>query len=511
MAAKFEGGAYLSSFVDAVLENLSSILEEDDSSFERNNLLARLEKCLYDVRPVLDDAELKQFTDKKVNKWLVDLHDTLYIADDLLDELSTKAGIDATQKGPGNSSSWSRLVDSYIEDTGDLERIVARLDSVVARKYYLRLKEGAKVDMSWRIPSASLVVSSDIFGRDKDKEEVIKLLLNDTYHAESPVTVIPIWGMGGIGKTTLAQLVYSDAKVVAKFDTRAWVCVAENFDPVGLTRTILQKISHASFNTDDFDSLQTRLKEALTGKTFLVVLDDLWHDHKDTWEHILKHFQHGNHGSKILLTTRSEKVASVVTTTELHYQLSLLSGEDCLLVFLKQAHLSIDSISPTLEKVGKDIVKKCDGLPLAAQGLGGLLRGNSDAKSWNLILKSEIWEFFYDMIKIVPALRISYYYLPTCLKRCFVYCALFSKDYEFDKGELVLLWMAENFLQPVGKKTPEEVGDEYFDELVARSFFQPADSTKENIFMLHDLMHDLAMIFAVEFYSRLKSMRKLMR
>ncbi|MED6199480.1 hypothetical protein PIB30_076293 [Stylosanthes scabra] len=441
MAAKFDGGAYLSSFLDVVLENLSSILEEDDSCLERNKLLERLQNYLYEVEPVLDDAELKQFTNKRVKKWLVDLQDALYSADDYLDELSTNAAIDATQKGPGSSSSdsWSRVVDSYIKDTRNLEHIVRRLEAVVARKDSLRLKEGAKVDMSWRIPSTSLVLSSDIFGRDKDKEKVIKLLLDDTRDAESPVAVIPIWGMGGVGKTTLAQLVYSDAKVVKKFNTRAWVCVAEYFDPVGLTRTILQKISPASsLNKDDFDSLQTRLKEALTGKTFSLVLDDVWHDQKDTWEHLLKPFQYGNHG---------------------------------------------------------------------IQGLGGLLRGNSDVKSWNRILKIETWEFSDDMIKVVPALRISYYYLPSCLKKCFVYCSLFPKDYEFDKGDLILLRMAENFLQPVEKKTPEEVGDEYFDELVARSFFQP-HSTREKIFVMHDLVHDLAMIFAREFCSRAEEHEK---
>ncbi|MED6106118.1 hypothetical protein PIB30_002011 [Stylosanthes scabra] len=345
MAAKFDGGAYLSSFVDAILDNLSKILE-DDSVLNGNHadleFLERLEKCLFDVGPVLDDAELKQFTDKRVNKWLADLHDALYSADDYLDELSTKIAT-ATPRDPGFSSYCSSLVDSYIQGSGDLEYIVGRLESVVARKTYLRLKEGGKVDLSWRIPSTSLVVSSDIFGRDKDKEEVIKLLLDDTRDAKL--------GMGGIGKTTLGQLVYSDAKVVEKFNTRAWVCVAENFDPVGLTRTILQKISHASsFNIDDFDSLQTRLKEALTGKTFLVVLDDVWHDQRDTWEHLLKPFRYGNHGSKILLTTRSEKVASVIASTGLHYQLSSLSDEDCWLVFLKQAHLSTDSIKSSSGK-----------------------------------------------------------------------------------------------------------------------------------------------------------------
>ncbi|MED6182145.1 hypothetical protein PIB30_025862 [Stylosanthes scabra] len=466
MAAKnLYGGAYLSSIVEAISDNLSKILEDDSFLYGNHSakkFLPRLEECLIEVAPVLDDAELKQFTDKRVKRWLLDLQDTLYFADDLLDELSTKAATaTATQTDPGISALCSRLVDSYIEDTDDMERIVGRLESLVRRKTLLRLKETAKVDMSWRIPSTSLVVSSDIFGRDKDKEEVIKLLFDDTCDAESPVTVIPIWGMGGIGKTTLAQLVYSDARVVEKFDTMAWLCVAENFDPVSLTRTILEKIASVSCNTDDFDSLQTRLKEALTGKTFLVVLDDVWEDQKDMWEDLLKPFLFGNRGT----------------------------------------HLSADSIKPTLEKVGKEIVKKCGGLPLAVQALGRLLGGNSNVTYWNQILKSEIWEFSHDKIKVVPALTISYYYLPSCLKKCFVYCSLYPKDYEFSKSELILLWMAENFLQPVARKTLEEVGEEYFVELIARSFFQ-AHKTEENKFVMHDLVHDLAMIFAGEFYFR---------
>ncbi|XP_016184664.1 putative disease resistance RPP13-like protein 1 [Arachis ipaensis] len=502
MAAKLDGGAYLTSFVDAVLDKLSSILEDDsvlEGNYSAQELLGRLEKSLYDVGPVLDDAEQKQFTDKRVKKWLVDLQDALYFADDLLDELSTKAAIAATQGDPGNSSSCSRLVDSYIEDNGDMEKIVGKLESLVERKAKLGLEKSAKLDTSWRIPSTSLVVSSDIFGRDKEKRDIIKLLLDDS---ESPLTLIPIWGMGGIGKTALAQLVYSDAEVVGKFDTRAWVCVAENFNPISLTRTILEKITCSSYKRDDFDSLQTHLKQKLIGKTFLVVLDDVWHDQQDIWEDLLKPFRYGNHGSKILLTTRSEKVASVVATTDLHYQLSLLSNEDCWLVFSKHARLSADSMkNPTLQKVGKDIVKKCDGLPLAAQALGGLLRGNSEVKSWNHILKNEIWKSSNDKIKIVPALRVSYYYLPSCLKKCFVYCSIYPKSYEFDKDELILLWMAENLLQPVGEKSLEEVGDEYFDELFVRSFFQP-HSTNEKTFVMHDLVHDLAMIYAGEFCFR---------
>ncbi|XP_015951248.1 putative disease resistance RPP13-like protein 1 [Arachis duranensis] len=510
MADKLYGGAYLSPFVNTVLDNVSSILEDDsvlygnDSALE---LLGRLQNCLYDVGPVLDDAELKQFTDKRVKKWLLDLQEALYFVDDFLDELSTKAAIDATQREPGNSSSWSRLVDSYIEDSGYLEKIVRRLESVVARKNYLRLKESAKVDMSWRIPSTCLVEPSEICGRKEDKEAILKLLLDDDDDAaDGDLSVIPIVGMGGIGKTTLAQLLYHDDKVKENFDFRGWVCVSEEFDIVKVTKTIIEVITSSSCNLTDLNLLQLDLKEKLSRQKYFIVLDDVWNENYSDWDKLLKPFQKGVKGSKILITTRNKNVASLVQTVSPH-ELRSLSDEDCWLVFTKHARLSTVSVeNPTLEKIGRDIVKKCDGLPLAAQALGGILRGNSDIRYWNHLLKSEIWKLSHDRINVVPALMISYYFLPSYLKQCFVYCSLYPKDYEFSKDELMLLWMAENILQPVEKKTIEEVGGEYFDELIARSFLQP-HSTEENKFVMHDLVHDLAMTCAGEFYFRAEELR----
>ncbi|QHN76010.1 putative disease resistance protein At3g14460 [Arachis ipaensis] len=508
MAAKLEGGAYLSSFVDAISEKLSSILK-DDSVLEGNEsaleLLGRLEETLSDVEPVLDDAELKQFSDKRVKKWLVDLQDALYVADDLLDELSTKAAT-ANPRDPGNSSFWSRAVDSCIEDSGVnvIEKIVGTLESVVGRKGKLGLKESAKLDTSWRIPSTSLVVSSDIFGRDEDKENIIKLLLDDTCDAGSRVTVIPIVGMGGIGKTTLAQLVYNDAKVVEKFDTRAWVCVAENSDPVNVTRIVIGAIDSSPCTMDNFDLLQTNLKKKLTEKTFLVVLDDIWDDRRDMWEDFLKPFHNGNNKSKILLTTRNENVASAFAANNLHYRLSLLSKEDCWSVFLKHSSISTHLKQyATLEAIGRKIVEKCKGLPLAVKTLGGLLRNKDNKGDWENILESEIWELAEDNSKIVPALRVSYHYLPSHLKRCFVYCSLYPEDYQFDKSQLILLWMGEDLLRPKKNNTLENIGCAYFDELVARSFFQPSN-TNNKLFVMHDLMHDLATFFAGNFFFKFK-------
>ncbi|MED6172210.1 hypothetical protein PIB30_047934 [Stylosanthes scabra] len=508
MASKFEGGAYLSSFVDVVLNKLSS-LDVNSTPMARNladqNLVQSLENSLLDVGLVLDDAEQKQIKNQHVKKWLIDLQDALYMADDLLDELCTKAATAAP--APGNPSSWcSSLVDSMVEGSDDDENmraIVVKLESIVQKKNALCLKEESlkhPKDMSWRIQS-SLPESSEIFGRDKDKEAIIELLFDDTRDAN--MSVIPIEGMGGVGKTTLARLVYNDARVEGNFDTRAWVCVSDQFDIFKVTKTLINATGGSSCNEDDLNLLQTELKNKLMGKKFLIVLDDLWSDTSRHWETLQKPFQCGKKGSMVLVTTRDNNVANVVKTVPAH-RLGLLSEEDSWSLFVKCAYLSIESEEySTLEHVGRELVKKCKGLALAVKALGSLLRTtNNDEGDWDSVLKSELCEGFEDQDDmIIPALRISYHYLPSNLKRCFVYCSLFPKDYEFDKDELVLLWMAEELLQPKRRKNLEEIGCEYFDQLVARSFYQ-SSSTDDNFYVIHDIMHDLATIYAGEFYFR---------
>ncbi|XP_057736856.1 putative disease resistance RPP13-like protein 1 [Arachis stenosperma] len=497
--------AVLSSVLSVVFDRMSSpeVVNWIKGKKLTQKLIERLKTNLYAVRAFLIDAEQKQIKERPVKDWLDSLKDAMYVADDLLDEVFTKA---ATQKDPGTFlSRFSGILNLQDRDVAKrMEEVIDRIESLVIQKDTLGLREIPKENMSWRI-TTSLVETSDVCGREEDKEAIVKLLLDDDSDdatgGHSDVSVIPIVGMGGIGKTTLAQLVYQDGKVKQNFDFQAWICVSEEFDVFKVTKTIIEAITSSSCSLTDLNLLQHDLKEKLSRKKFFVVLDDVWSESCEDWDKLLKPFRRGVKGSKILITTRSKRVASVVQTVS-PYELSLLSEEDCWLVFSRHARLSTGSMeNPTLRKVGKDLVKKCDGLPLAAQSLGGLLRGNSDIKYWNHLLKSEIWELSDDKIKVVPALRISYHYLPSYLKECFVYCSLYPKDYEFSKDELILLWMAENFLQPAGKKTPEEVGVEYFDELTARSFFQP-HKIREDRFVMHDLVHDLAMIFAGEFYFR---------
>ncbi|XP_072062524.1 putative disease resistance RPP13-like protein 1 [Arachis hypogaea] len=500
MAAALVGGAFLSSFLNVLFDRLSDpeIINLIRGKKLSEKMIQRFKAILNGAEALLNDAERRQIREGPVKIWLDDLKDAIYEADDFLDEITTKA---ATKKDQGNClTRFLNLKDR--KRVNRMEDVIARLESIVNQKDTLGLKEIPMENMSWRTPSTSLVKVSDIYGRDEDRKALVKLLLDDANDGD--VSVIPIVGMGGIGKTTLAQLVYNDEQVQQKFNVKAWVCVGEVFDVLKVTKTVVEKATSASCNMNDLDSVQQRLRTEVTGKSFLVVLDDMWTNHYDDWKTFLIPFQCGSQGGKILVTTRIDTVASMVKTIPAH-NLSLLDDEHCWSVFANHAFFATDSRDRlALEKVGRKIVEKCKGLPLAAQSLGGLLRTKDNIADWEDVLTSEIWEFSEDECRILPALRISYHYLPSYLKRCFVYCSLYPKDYAFDKDELVLLWMAEDLLQqPKSGSILEEVGYKYFNDLAARSFFQPSKDGYLDSFVMHDLMHDLATFYGEKFFVRI--------
>ncbi|XP_057744241.1 putative disease resistance RPP13-like protein 1 [Arachis stenosperma] len=451
-------GAFLSSFLNVLFDRLSNPVVRKKVD---QKLFQRLENILIVVEAVLNDAEKKQITDHAVKWWLENLQDSVYDADDLLDEIATKAAI---QEDPGNF--LSRIFNSKDRDmvVTRIEEVVATLEDIAKHKDILGLENIAAKNMSRRIPSTSLVSKSVIYGRDKDKEAIVNLLLDDT--RDGKISTIVIVGMGGIGKTTLAKLVYNDDRVGEKFDFKAWVSVGEIFDIVEVTKRILEEAWMSPSNTHDLKLLQHHLKERLKGKKFLVVLDDIFRLHWDAWEVFQSPFQYGSGGSKILVTSCDNEVASLTSAVPA-YKLSLLSDENCWLVFAKHAGLSTKSPNYlALEKVGRKIVTKCTGLPLAAETLGGLLRTNQNVEDWNSVLKSKIWGFATGKADIFHALLVRYHQLPSYLKRCVVYCSLYPDGYIFKRDQLISLWMAEDLLPPPKRgSTLEETGYECFNVL----------------------------------------------
>lgn len=309
------------------------------------------------------------------------------------------------------------------------------------------------------------------------------------------LSVIPVVGLGGLGKTTLTKLVYNDHSVVENFELRTWVCVSEEFDLKKLVEKILKSATGWDYSHLDMDQLQNCLRYNIsTNKKFLLVLDDVWNDDPKKWAELKDLLIDGAEGSIVFVTTRNMRVASFMGTVT-PYKLSVLPNDECLSLFIKCAFKEgKEKEHPELLHIGRAIVRKCGGIPLAVRTLGSLLYMKTEEREWLYIRDNEIWRIEQEGNDILPILRLSYDQMPYDLKRCFAYCSILPKDYEITKKELVTLWKAQGLVSsPDGNL--EDIGNRYFNELISRSFLQ--DVVRHFDFdiwkcKMHDLVHDLA-------------------
>ncbi|KAL7616329.1 hypothetical protein Lser_V15G03605 [Lactuca serriola] len=476
--------------------------------------LKKWKKNLPLIQAVLADATQKQIKETDVQLWVNDLQELAYDIDDVLDDLATEAlrrKLNQEAQASSSSSKVLKLVPNCCTNftprnimygqqmSSKLEEITIKLHDLVDQKNDLGLNvTDERSTLERRLEENSLVDESKIMGREGDKVTLLGKLLG----CDENVSVVSIVGMGGIGKTTLAKVLYNEEKVKDHFELRAWVCVSEELDVFNISKAIFQAVTGKNKDFANLDLLHVALKEELSKKRFLLVLDDVWNEDHKKWELLQNPLLVGAPGSRIIVTTRSTSVASVMDSQET-YPLDVLSNEDALSLFAQHAlgEKSFDK-HPTFKLLGEGMVQKCGRLPLALKALGRILKGNRNVNEWEELLKSEIWDI-EDGSDILPALRLSYYHLPPHLKQLFAYCSLIPKDYVFDKNKLLLLWMAEGFLsQSKGNRSMELLGHEYFEELKSRSFFQ--HSTDDELgYTMHDLINDLATNVAEEFSFRM--------
>ncbi|KAJ9685557.1 hypothetical protein PVL29_017554 [Vitis rotundifolia] len=511
----FVGEVFLSSLFEVVLDKLvATPLLEYARRQKVESTLEDWRKTLLHLQAVVNDAEQKQIKDTAVKMWLDDLKALAYDIEDVLDEFDSEARRQSLVEGSGQSSTskvrkliptfHSSGVRSNDKIRKKMKKINQELDAVVKRKSDLHLREG--VGGVSTVNEERLTTSSvdefEVYGRDADKEKIMQSLLSDEGHGTGrKVRVIPIVGMGGVLGT---QMIYNDVRVKDEFDLRVWVYVYDQFDLVGITRAILESVSGHSSDSKNLPLLEDKLQKELNGKRFFLVLDDVWNQDPIRWSSLKKTLRAGALGSAVLLTTRHEDVASIMRTSP-SYHLGELSDEHCWSVF---ADLAFENITPdarqNLEPIGRQIFKKCKGLPLAAKTLGGLLRSKHDENAWKNMLNSEIWELPAEQSSILPVLHLSYHYLPSTLKQCFAYCSIFPKDHEFQKEELILLWVAQGLVGGLKRgEIMQEVGEACFHNLLSRSFFQQS-ARDESLFVMHDLIHDLAQFISEKFCFRLE-------
>ncbi|KAG6673030.1 hypothetical protein I3842_16G090500 [Carya illinoinensis] len=477
------------------------------------------------VQMELKDATEEQYTKEVVKAWLNDFTQLAYDVEDVLDELSTEANsqrIMLIDESQASTSKVGNLATAFVNGLSPsvlefkntmrkkIKKITSRLDKLMTRKDKLNLDNnivGAANTRTKKTPSTSLVTTTDhMYGREEDSEAVLKLLLSDA--ASTEVNVISIMGMGGIGKTRLAQFVYNNKKVKNFFNLKAWVCVSEDFDVEAITKTILLHAQpEINCNNMDLNRLQLKLKEAIRRKRFLIVLDDVWNRDIFQWTLLCAPFEAMAPRSSIIITTRDQEVSSQMTAFKVKpYRLGPLSNDACLSLFAQHALHSRDfSAHPELKDISEKIVKNFNGLPLAVKAVGSLLHNKKESK-WHLVLNRKVWDTLEET-GIASILMLSYHHLPLHLKRCFAYCSIFPKDYEFKKTQVVLLWMAEGLIQQEENIEMEDLGVEYFDNLVSCSLFQQSSKDKSR-FLMHEIINYVAKLAAGDTCFRMQDRAK---
>ncbi|TYG71986.1 hypothetical protein ES288_D05G443300v1 [Gossypium darwinii] len=514
------GEAALSAFLELLSAKLlDSVLSFVVDHRQLHQQLKLWQSIFPEIKAVLNHAEEKQIKDEGVKNWLDDLQDLAYDVDDILDEFAyqeLRLKLQKTQ-AQASSSKVQKLIPTCCTGghfspiafmfnakmISNIKAITDRLNSLNTRRSNLGLNEimsqgttskGKKPRLQ---PTSLMDGAVEYVGRANEKQQMLELLKSTN---SDGVCVVSIVGMGGIGKTTLAQLVFNDPSIKESFDHKSWVCVSDDFDAVNITKTILRSLDADSRDENDLNLLQVKLKEKLSGKRLLLVLDDIWNESYSDWTILRAPF---GAGTKIIVTTRLQKVSSNVDSVKAFY-LDKLSHHDCLSIFAQHA-LKARNFDGHLQfkEIGENLVRRCNGLPLAAKAIGSLLRTVTDHSEWEKVYESEIWDLPEDPCGLIPALRLSYHYLPPHLKRCFAYCSIFPKDYEFEEEEIILLWRAEGFLQSKAKIQGKGLGNQYFQDLVSRSFFQISSKDKSR-FVMHDLMNDLAQSVAGELWCRVE-------
>ncbi|KAL8138741.1 hypothetical protein V2J09_004742 [Rumex salicifolius] len=350
-------------------------------------------------------------------------------------------------------------------------------------------------------PEYSHVEDDDVVGLDEDIKRLVHQLLDE----ESMTWVVSIVGMGGSGKTTLARQIYNNACVKQQFGRRAWVSISQSWDK----RNVLLEIFRQFVARETFVGSDQALLEELYGflkdKVYLIVLDDVWK--LEAWEDVFPALPRNN-GSKVLITTRIESVPLNADPMCIVNDPHILSEEESWELFRRKAFINEESDNGYV-KLGKEMLSKCNGLPLAVAALGGLLRTKKGLDEWQRIhkaLTSNIMKGKGSPLygRVDEMLALSYNDLPFYLKPCFLYLGLFPEDSDIKVGMLIRMWIAEGFIrsdQISGEVSLEEIARECLDELIHRCMLQVTrrnHAGKITACRMHDLIRDLCLRKAKE-------------
>ncbi|KAJ1267445.1 hypothetical protein BS78_07G056400 [Paspalum vaginatum] len=468
-----------------------------------------LERRLPAILQIIDDAEEKGAHQPGVGAWLKQLKKVSYEANDVFDEFKYEALAREAKKKGHRSRRGMDIVSSFPAHNPimfrhrmgkKLQKIVHNIEVLVAEMNAFGFSHRKQAPLSkTRQPTDPFMIESEkdivSISRSKDKEKIVNILLG---HANNDdLLVLPVVGMGGLGKTTFVQLVYSDHEIEKHFQFQKWCCVADDFEVGNIARSICNSTEK------DSEKALLDLQKQLSRKRCLLVLDDVWNQDVDKWEKLKACLQHAGRGSAILTTTRDAKVAQIMSGgSGIIHNLGNLDDVFLKEILERRAFILQKPEYDKLEDIVVQIVKRCAGSPLAAKAVGSMLSTKTSKDEWMAVLNKRSLCNVED--GILPILKLSYDSLPLHMKQCFAFCAVFPKDHEIHVEDLIQLWLANDYI-PLEEGVPLEItGRQTFDELAWRSFFEDAKRTtlegqnwtnycSIKTCKIHDLMHDIAL------------------
>lgn len=452
-----------------------------------------------------------------LEKWIWQLKEAFYKAEDLLDEheyniLKREAenGNDSSLEHASSSNAIMKHMNTMSSRLSNLrpknKKLLDQLKElklILAKAKGLRellcLPAGASAVPTAVIPVATSIPPPRVIGRDKDRDDIVNLLTK-TIAIESDTSRysgLAIVGLGGMGKSTLAQHIYNDKRVNEHFEVRMWVCISRKLDVSGHTRLIIESAKGGQCpSVDNLDTLQCILRDILEkSKRYLLVLDDVWFEENANemeWEKLLSPLVSRQTGSKVLVTSRSDVLPAPLCCNEIMH-LKEMEDIDILALFKDHAFsgaaIRDQRLHEKLETIAEKIAKRLGRSPLAAKTVGSQLSRKKDKAAWEDALRTD------SLSDPSRALLWSYEKLYPSLQRCFLHCSLFPKGHLYSTKELVNMWVAEGLIDSCNvNKRVEDIGRDCFDEMLSVSFFQPVyiNGSTGVYCVMHDLVHDLA-------------------
>uniref|UniRef100_A0A2N9GA68 AAA+ ATPase domain-containing protein n=1 Tax=Fagus sylvatica TaxID=28930 RepID=A0A2N9GA68_FAGSY len=476
--------------VEFLLDKLARFLEN-----EIEGLSGGREEVLYlrgeleRLRAFLKVADAFEESDEELKVWVKQVREIAYDTEDSLDEFRL---LQAHDHGDGFYGSLSRF-SCCIKNRKARGRIVSELQGINSRitiickgherlLYKMNKAEQGSGSTSARNKSlrsrgdALLIDKIDLVGIDEPKQKLVWELMKGGCGRK----VVPVAAMGGTGKTTLAKQIEELLKDMIR---QIFSVVSRPF-PEGLD----------SMNND---RLRRIIKDLLQKRRYLMVLDDVWH--LEEWDDVKYALPNNNYGSRVMLTTRNADVAStsVMESVGEVFNLKPLPPNLSWDLFCRKTFQG-NACPNYLEEICKNILKKCEGLPLAIVAISGVLATKDQRRidEWDMVGRSFGAEIDgNDKLKdLKKVLSLSFNDLPYYLKSCFLYLSIFPEDYPLERMRLIRLWIAEGFIEAKVGKTPEEVADDYLNELLNRGLLQVAATTSDGrvkLYHVHDLLREI--------------------